>query len=448
MILNYKVRNFLSIKDEQTLSFEATSENKYNEYYIVDTGKYKILKMGALYGANASGKTNILKALDLLRTIATRSREIDSPIQYSPFKFDPEFENGNCNMELHFVIEEDNKYIEHFYEIEFNQREIIKETLTYYPSTQPALIYERKKDDNKERNFSLKLGKRKMAPGEQNVLESATLPNTSILSSFNKINPVFPLARRVRDWFVSHLLPVILPESNLTKYSFDYFNKSTAKKQVLNQILNNSDFNINQIIISEKEEEFTGTIKSILDRDGKLELTEEVITELGRMQTMKRQFISIDHNVIDSNHESDCELPLEVESNGTKRSFGLSAPIINSLVTDKCLVIDEIESSLHFELMKYFILVFLANSNNSQMIFSTHNLLLLDWEVIRNDVIWFTEKRKDASTELYSLAEFKGLNRSSIFRKYMSGQFGAKPNIYDYKLDINSIREEENGKEN
>ena len=82
------------------------------------------------------------------------------------------------------------------------------------------------------------------------------------------------------------------------------------------------------------------------------------------------------------------------------------------------------------------------------MIFSTHNLLLLDWEVIRNDVIWFTEKRKDASTELYSLAEFKGLNRSSIFRKYMSGQFGAKPNIYDYKLDINSIREEENGKEN
>jgi AAA15 family ATPase/GTPase len=141
-------------------------------------------------------------------------------------------------------------------------------------------------------------------------------------------------------------------------------------------------------------------------------------------------------------------LPYLLESNGTKRSYELAAPLIENLVSGKLMIIDEIESSLHFDLVKYIILVFLANSENSQMLFTTHNLLLLDWDILRHDVIWFTEKKEDGSTELYSLAEFKELNRSNILKRYLSGQFGAKPDIYDYKLNLQDLKEDSSGKKN
>ncbi|MDP8210953.1 MAG: ATP-binding protein [Candidatus Stygibacter australis] len=458
MIISFSVSNFLSIKEEQVLSFEASSDESYNEYFIREIGKYRLLKMGIIYGANASGKTNILKALDVLRQLVTRSRDADKDIYYTPFLFDDEYKTGNCKMKLEFLVGDEGKYVKHIYELEFNAKEIVNESLKYYPGQQPAMIYNRVKNTNLERGYTLKFSNgSKPKSEEQNILESSTLINNTILSAFNKVNPIIPKTKRVRKWFDYYMTRLLSQENKADEKTADvFFKKSIQRQGILNEFIKKADYNVSKFIISEGNWKFTEDRKDFALKFG--ELIYSLDESNSAMSNWKNQIDKITQLPITKKELShvykvkgelkEGNLPYLLESNGTKRSFELAAPLIENLMKGKIMILDEIESSLHFDLVKYIILVFLANSENSQMLFTTHNLLLLDWDILRHDVIWFTEKKEDGSTDLYSLADFKELNRSNILKRYLSGQFGAKPDIYDYKLNLQDLKEDSSGKKN
>ncbi|MBN2830204.1 MAG: ATP-binding protein [Candidatus Cloacimonetes bacterium] len=427
MIIEFRVKNFHSIKDEQILSFEASPDKEYEDYYVVNIGKYRLLKMAMIYGANAAGKSNVLMALDVLRLLAVDRRDNDAKIPTVPFQFSDETKNENTELALEFLVKVDNQYLRHRYFIEFNTNEIVKEKLEYYPSTQPALIFLRILNRVNPRGFDLTIGNKiKLKSNDIEAIELNTLMTTSILSCFKVINSLFLEARRGFEWFNTKLLPVVnnsmdaVVDTLTSRYFYDF----PEQKDLLVQLLQKADMSVQDI----KHEIEEGTLANI------------PVNIKYYKDRIKREVI---HQY---NSDKTCSLPYILESLGTKKLLMLSGPLFWAILREMSLPIDELESSLHFELQKYFILVFLANSKHSQLLFTTHNIMLLDWDAIRNDVVWFTEKREDGSTELYSLLEFKGVNRRKVLNQYMAGNFGAKPDIYDYHLDFDSIRDMDDGK--
>ena len=129
MIINFSVRNFRSIKDEQTLSFEASKTKDYEEYMVVNAGKYRLLKMVALYGNNASGKTNVLFALVCLRELITNTRERGVPLPFWPFMFDEQTVKENCRMTIEFLVRIGDEFKKYRYSVEFNKQIIAREKL-------------------------------------------------------------------------------------------------------------------------------------------------------------------------------------------------------------------------------------------------------------------------------------------------------------------------------
>lgn len=163
-------------------------------------------------------------------------------------------------------------------------------------------------------------------------------------------------------------------------------------------------------------------------------LPPDKMKDLPTTKSIKTIDLIFKHLVIDNKgKESIHNLPREQESRGTLRFYGLSG-VLSTLIKGKRVIsIDELETSLHPDLMKHFLLMFLANSSQSQMVIATHNLFLLEErEILRNDVIWFTQKRENGTTELYSLSDFDTSiirKNSSIINSYKTGKLGAKPDL-------------------
>jgi len=146
MYIDLSVRNLFSFGEEQTFSFEAYDKIKdYEKDFVVEIGKYKLLKMLMIYGANASGKSNMLKCFSLLNTLIIEKRDIDHEIDSKPFLLDPVFKNEPSTLKANFLVKTVDNYIRYKYEINFTSEEIFSEKLEYYPTIQPALVFERKK---------------------------------------------------------------------------------------------------------------------------------------------------------------------------------------------------------------------------------------------------------------------------------------------------------------
>ncbi|MCL5991925.1 MAG: ATP-binding protein, partial [Bacteroidetes bacterium] len=252
MILEFKVKNFLSFKDEQTLSFEASSDKTLRDYYCVDvTPKTSILKAGIIYGPNASGKTNVLKALDFIKKIACEPKDKDEKTGFIPFLFDEKIKNEPGNFEVSFFIE-GMKYI---YKFEIDEDIIYNENLTYYPGTKPAIIYSRKysKEDKKSKiNYGSTL---KLKASDKAVLEGNTLNNMSLISAISKSNIDFEELVRVYYWFRNFFFPIILPSTDLYYWTSNKINSNQIPTHIILEILKSADLNILGYSIKEHEKE-------------------------------------------------------------------------------------------------------------------------------------------------------------------------------------------------
>jgi AAA15 family ATPase/GTPase len=431
MIINFSVKNFRSIKDWVTLSFEAVSSSNLEDYYISKPKEgMRLLKLGIIYGANASGKTNILLALDYLRNLVLEPFDKKSErFDFTPFLFDSESKDKNTAFSLEFI----QNGVKYLYEIELNKEAVIKESL-YFHKPNRALVYQHTTDIQKQIAKITFGSKIKISKEGKDALIGNTLWNNTVLGGYLKTNFESVELQEIIDWFANRLSPIIQPKSDLSGFVFGKIERDEIKKENIIEILKKADFGVSDIVIKNKKVKIDkATIDFILKSS---ELSKNEIDEIKSTGEIEALEILLQHLICGSKYL----LSIEDESAGTKRYFGLSGILSFIIKQNKILSIDELESSLHPDLIKHFILTFLVNSKNSQIITTTHHReLLMEKDILRNDVIWFTDKKKDSSTDLFSLADFDSSvirNTSSIYNAYKTGKLGAVPNLSDYYIDF------------
>ena len=424
MILELKIKNFLSFKDEVAFSFKATSDKCMEDSHVVKVANTRILKMGIVYGQNASGKSNLINAFDFLHDfLLNTTSDKDEEIGVVPFRFDKKTINEPSEFKLTFYVEE----IKHIYTLKVTNSNVVFEKLEYYPGIQPADIFIR---ENKNSLSQISFGNKIIVNQAQyDEISVKCLPNMSLFAAYNKVNIDIPQIGTVINWIKFNYLPVIRPNNSLTGYVEGKMLKDKAYKDYIIKYLTRADFNIRNIrteLIKEEipeklidffiESDISTEQKEKIKRDKYIEVTKSMFT----------------HEVINNKGKKALfELERQLQSGGTLRIMGISGAINTALLQKSFLPVDEIESSLHPKLVEFVIENFLKQSKGSQLLIATHYDGLLSAEdLIRNDNIHFTNKLPDGSTEIYSLADFKGVNRiSSLQKAYRYGKFGATPNI-------------------
>jgi putative ATP-binding protein len=421
MIVNFSIQNFGSIKDKQTLSFEADASNHLENTYVIHTAGKRLLKLALIYGANASGKTTILKALDFLRDLVVNPKEKKTDIlHFDPFLFDAQTPLQPTELSIEFVHEE----VCYQYEITFTRQAIISEAL-YIDTFEKVLVYSRT-TDIEEQLTKISFGdKITIDKNAQQVLELNTLWNNTALGGFLKTNINLEEFRRVADWFQNYLKPIIAPQTQLDSYVTSKIDeKKIIKEEILN-ILKKADFNISDIVIERRKEPIS---------DEYISLLRERIGEIANhIRGIEHVSLFLEHTIDNISYN----LPINAESEGTKRFYGFAGLLALLIKTPTIFPIDELESSLHPDLYTHFLLSFLQNAQQSQLIATTHNRELLgDSDIFREDVIWFTDKGEDCATQLYSLADFDTSTIKNILSAYKIGKFSGVPRLSDTFIDL------------
>lgn len=424
MILEFSVKNFLSFREEQTLSFEATKDTTYSDIFTVDAGSMKLLKFAVVYGANASGKTNLLEAIDYLRHLQINPpADKSAGTDFIPFLLDETSEKENGIFKLSFFID-NTKYL---YSIELNNKIIQHEILKFYPGTQPALLFERKYNELKnisEIKFGDKLG---LTSEDEIFLTKSTLNNTTVIGAFAKSNIYSDSLDTIYKWYQDGMMKIVKADTKLFNWTSEKIKEDAICKTFLLEMLRKADFNISDITFDKTD----------------IALTQKMISEIETLpipDSRKQEIISkgkISPEKIVFSHEignSIYALSKELQSQGTLRYYGLGG-VLNKLIrSNAVLMIDELENSLHYDLVIHFIKTFLVNSHNSQLIISTHDISILEAEIMRRDVVWITEKI-NGSTELSAVSDFKLHKNLSIANAYKIGKFGGKPELGSVYLD-------------
>lgn len=430
MILNFSIQNFGSIKDKQTLSFEATSSKYLEDHYIIEPiAGLRVLKLALLYGANASGKTTILNALEFLRNLVLNPVEKKTEtLQFQPFLFDPNTPLSNSVLSIEFI----QNGIRYAYEVEFNNKAIVAEELIFY-NPNKAKVFNRK-TDLKNQFSEITFGS-KIKPDKafEKNLEANTLWNNTVLGGFLKTNIELPELKDATTWFSDHLRPLINTRTDLDTYVTSGLNSGEINKQDLVQILRKADLNISNIIIQEIDNDIQRFVSERLQEQP---IPKEHLEKLAERLSFSSQRLKFEHTINNKKYV----LPFGLESQGTKRYYGF-AGILSLLIKKSILFpIDELELSLHPDLFEQFILSFLINSTKSQILATTHNREILDnKDIFRNDAIWFTEKDHLSSTALYSLSDFDSSvirDTSNVYNAYKIGKLGGVPNLGDYYIDL------------
>jgi energy-coupling factor transporter ATP-binding protein EcfA2 len=227
MIIEFSIRNFGSIRDKQTLSFEASRSDDLADHYLLEgTGELRLLKMAMIYGANASGKTTILKALDFLRHLVLDPAEKkNTPLDFNPFLFDLESRNKTSEIWLDFL----RHGVRYSYNIEFTQQAIISEELQF-SDPRPASLFKRVTDIDRQYSEIVFGGKVKKDRDLERQLSANTLWNNSVLGGFLKTNVVHEQLTQVNGWFQEYLSPIIHTSSELDDFVTESISDSVIKK--------------------------------------------------------------------------------------------------------------------------------------------------------------------------------------------------------------------------
>ena len=414
MIAEFTIENFFSIKSPQKISFEPSSDNFMSDEYSYEVKDgVRLLKLGIIYGANASGKTNILNAVEFFRMLVLRMPKDRN-------------EKTGTKMSMVFYINK-SKYILTF---ELDAKYIYSETLVVYDSIRPTKLYSRSYDattDSTTIDFGVNL---KMPRKSQDVISGNTINNCSVLAAFGKSNVERTRLNDVYDYFAKQVKDVLAPGMLLSGYVKSRLDKDETgdlKKFILN-FLKASDFNIEDVVLHEEEELITPELEQLIqnapiDNEAKAEMLRKGNAEL----TFK-------HKVGDKLYD----LSEEYESNGTMRFLGMAVILNFLLKTNRFVLIDEVETSIHYELLAYFIKVFLANSEGtSQMLLTTHDINLLNEEFIRRDTIWFTDKDEYGETKIVRLSSL-GLHKNlSPYNAYKQGKLVKLPFLGSQYINLN-----------
>lgn len=418
MIRNFWARNFLSIRDKQELSFIAKGPASELVSEIVE-GVF-LYKLGILFGANASGKSNMLLALNqVFHLLVTPQTETNNEVNvYMPFMLS---KNESTEMYVSFYA---NK-IRYDYYVEYNGSYILKEKLHYYPNNSKALFYERTfkgEDIQADIKFGNKLD---IQQKTQERIRENTLNNHSVLSVCRKnaltidITPLKALHGWIMDNYHevdgddSHKSLVDTLKSaysNLTKYKF------------YNIMLQKADLNIIDYkpIIEDR----------IIPNELREHIMNENIPESIKETILKPTLDSI--SFLNKSQDGNFEIPFHLQSKGTIKYISILEALYDMITGSHVYYLDELGEDLHYDLLFYYLNVFLYNSQNSQLIITSQETSLLSQDLINDNrgVVWFVEKNKDTASSEYTRGDDFGLHKNlSLYNSYRIGRLGAKPEL-------------------
>ena len=390
MIVQFSIKNYRSIKAEIVISMLAGANTELENELIVIDGKkqHRLVRVASIYGANAAGKSNVLLAMQTLQDMVMgKSAQLlkDKPLPYDPFAFD---DNGPQTPTEFGVIYYYNG-IKYEYSFAYNQERIVSESLYHWPNGREAEIFSRE-----GYAYSFKENQK-----EQQTLAGRTPNNRLYLVSSNEWNS--PQTELAYKWFTEKLTP------------FDSHAKTDATITLLKDKTSNYP-SLVRIIRAFLQADLGIVDFSIVDPSG----TPSVwVTHQSKNDKGERRF----------------ELPLEQESTGTQRFFARIGPWLNALEKGGILFVDELEGSMHPLLTRQLIRMIQdpeINTNNAQLIFTTHDVTLLDLSLLRRDQIWFAEKDPDTlGTDIFSMWDFSVRKDENIQRGYLLGKYGAIPFI-------------------
>lgn len=418
MIITFSVQNFRSIREKITLDFIASSDKHLEEYFVYEIPKPKvrILRMAMIYGANASGKTNILKALEFLRDFISSPISVrDEPIKYLPFALDSE---KPSTFEIDFCHED----IMYSYSVELNTERILSERLDYYPKGRAANVFQRDYDPKKD-VYKYKWTYRGYSRAVRDRLE-LSIRNQSVLTTIASIEAKGPL-QKAREWFKFYLLHLLEPSHDLKDLVVTAIGNKRLPREFALSLMKTADLMISdyRLIEIESPEEM---LKKYEPSTGKLSNSVD-------KPTPKTAYLLMEHSVDGGKFILD----FLDESSGTQRFFGFTTLLHELIKRPVTLPIDEIDCSLHHDLVKHFLYMFLSNSSSGQLLFTTHNLSLLgERELARRDCIWITERKRDGSTELSSVWDYPVRKEHSIESLYRKGFLGGKPYLGSIDIEV------------
>jgi AAA15 family ATPase/GTPase len=438
MLIEFKVSNYRSIGEEQILSLIPANKKGDSTDNVISKGKYKALNALAIYGSNASGKSNLLLSMSLLDKLVHLSARSSSttPLPYDPFLLREGWNKKPTKFEVTFIIDD----IKYRYGLEFFQEKVVTEWL-YRKSVGREVDLFLREGDIIDTSSAFK--------GNSKIIDAAieaTRPNALFLSTCDMFN--IDEAKIIFQWFkYFQMIDGLNTEAINTASLWD--NKEYQDKII--EYMTSLDLDLIGIDISTKDFDSSELPDSISEKERK---------KLIELLSGKKSFrFYAKHKIYSSIGQETSEKlswPFEErESAGTNKAFHISGPIIWALINGGILIIDEIEAKLHPIMTLETINLFLnekTNPNNAQLIFATHDTNLLSYSKLRRDQIYFSEKNNWESTEIYSLSDFVYVDEMNNSKKerpdtdkekrYFEGRYGAIPVLANFH-SLNLI---ENGK--
>lgn len=422
MLLQFTFKNFRSFKDENTLDMRATKVKELI-HHVRKIGKEKVLPITAIYGANASGKSNVINALQFMgmciRTSVIFGTKIKDEILEFPysdiinFSFVENADNFSSLFEITFMLTNKKKYI---YGFVIDKNGFREEWLKQVKANN------KHEDIITRKNYEMNVCELKQKGIKENIKTS--LKKTSLIVSLGAMLNN-KLCMSINEWFDNIFI---------ANFGDNY----------LDMILSKS------IVSSELK---SGTIKNLFIKyisSFDTSIVDYYIEEKNNNEDNPSYIIYTYHKMIDSDKKK--RIPLALESSGTQKMITLFLHFYHTLKKGGILIVDELNAKLHPLLMRAIINLFAdidTNPNNAQLIFTTHDVWLMDSEILRRDEIWFTEKNSDGVSELYSFVELKGQDGKTLrkdlnfMKNYMLGKFGGVPKLKQFQIEVG----ENNGQE-
>ena len=413
MLVQLTVENFLSIRDKVYLSLEPSKDSEHPEN-LITKGDYKAVNSVAIYGANASGKSSLFKAITVALIMIRNSNnvQVTDKLPMTPFKFDFESRNKPTSFEFTFIAKDGRKYI---YGFSATTEKDVEEYLYCYNTSKPTLLFDLNENEKPKFNRAYKVkleAAYQMNTANKLFLATATTWNVECTKS-----PFEWLAESI-DTFTDVM--------ELGGVAFEKYRTDENRKYIefTKNLLKQADINISSIEVDAKEVMGGPALPFQIVVQGKIIPPNE-----GKHYDVE---ITTGYTVVDENGEkTEFSLTLQEESIGTQLLFFYGSLLKDAFEKGKTIVLDEIDKSMHPSLVKFIMNLFRdpdVNKNGAQLIVTTHETGILSLEMFRRDQIYFTEKdSKSGVTDLYSLDEFSVRKTENIEKGYLMGRYGAIP---------------------
>ncbi len=417
MLIEFSVKNFLSFKNKVTLSMEKGNGDENLDNVIAKDG-LNLLKTVSIYGANASGKSNLLKAFTCAILMVRNSIFISVGGKWNflkPFLFDETTKNKPSEFEFIFTIND----IKYRYFFSADENKIYDEILDAYYTQKPTNIFTRTKTNIYEFNSD----KNKLESLKSKNTENKLFLSTATNWNYEKTKDPYLWFNNVIDTYDSF---DNISDRDLKEYSED----NKGLKEFALKLLKEADILIKDIHVDYEEKDMDSTM---------MDMFIPPIARTNGTFKMSNVNIELDHEVVDENNNPHYyRLNFNDESSGTRVLFALAPFLKRAFESTKILIVDELEKSMHPALVEFIIKLFKnkeINKVNSQLIFMTHVTNLLNLDLLRRDQIWFTEKNsKTGVSDLYPLDSFPVRKDENIQKGYINGRYGAIPFIRDVDL--------------